>query len=549
MTDDASNLRCPNCGAQLQSAVVGGLCPACLLKQALEAGGDSEPSLPWKPPAKEELAAVLPQFEIIGLIGFGGMGAVYRARQKSLGRLVALKILAPHHAANPDFAERFAREAKALAEVSHPNIVTVYDFGQAGDFYYLTMEFVDGVNLRQAMSAGRLTPEQALAVVPPICEALQFAHEHGIVHRDIKPENLLLDKDGRIKIADFGIARMMRSDSVDGACPETSKYVPSDLTQQSVLGTPQYMAPEQRHAPSAVDHRSDIYSLGVVLYEMLTGELPGAKLLPPSSKIQIDVRLDEIVLRALEERPELRFQTAVELKTQLDTFVASQSNVVSQPTRPDDAASRVMVRGRGIVTTPEQLAKWWGQLLLHRSQGEIILEQRQLTIRRSGGVFRAYEVTVIPLSEIRDIAVEQYPALVNMLGLDYVHVTYEEYGQTRQVCFTPSPGPSYSLSGINKYVAEWSTAVRTAMGGGDLKPFANVVARSAVPDFRVPPPWFLVLFATLMGLAFSLMGISRAPTTIHATLSVLITTASAFVCGCVLSWLRLVTNPGVRDVP
>jgi serine/threonine protein kinase len=167
----------------------------------------------WRPPTVEELTTVFPQLEIVGLIGRGGMGAVYKARQKSLGRLVALKILAPHHATNPDFAERFAREAQALAEVNHPNIVTVYDSGRAGEFFFLTMEFVDGVNLRQAMSAGRLTPPQALAIVPPICEALQFAHEHGIVHRDIKPENLLLDKEGRIKIADFGIARMMRGGS------------------------------------------------------------------------------------------------------------------------------------------------------------------------------------------------------------------------------------------------------------------------------------------------------------------------------------------------
>ena len=123
---------------------------------------------------------------------------------------MALKILAPQHAAKPDFAERFSREAQALAEVNHPHIVTVHDFGQAGEFYFLLMEFIDGVSLRQAMGAGRLSPEQALAIVPPICEALQFAHERGIVHRDIKPENLLLDKEGRVKIADFGIARIMR---------------------------------------------------------------------------------------------------------------------------------------------------------------------------------------------------------------------------------------------------------------------------------------------------------------------------------------------------
>ena len=187
MTETAAESKCPRCGAVLDASVANGICPACLLKQAaLGPGTASFPSMPWTPPSVAELASAFPQLEVLELIGQGGMGAVYKARQKSLGRLVALKILAPQHAANPDFAERFAREAKVLAEVSHPNIVTVHDFGQAGQaekFYFLTMEFVDGVNLRQAMTAGRLTPQQALAIVPPICEALQFAHDRGIVHR------------------------------------------------------------------------------------------------------------------------------------------------------------------------------------------------------------------------------------------------------------------------------------------------------------------------------------------------------------------------------
>src|SRR5882672_7079769 len=210
MTDPTISPNCPRCGAPAAPAVAGGLCPACLLKEvALGTGADSLPGEPWTPPTPGDLAAAFPQLEIIELIGRGGMGAVYKARQKSLGRLVALKILAPQHAANPSFAERFAREAQALAELNHPNIVTVHDFGRASEFYFLMMEHIDGVNLRQAMKEGRFTPEQALAIVPPICEALQFAHDRGIVHRDIKPENLLLDKAGRVKIADFGIARIM----------------------------------------------------------------------------------------------------------------------------------------------------------------------------------------------------------------------------------------------------------------------------------------------------------------------------------------------------
>ncbi len=298
---------CPKCGTALPSVATAGLCPRCLMAEAMvETQADAEPAAPGKPVPPDVLAPHFPQLEILECLGRGGMGVVYKARQKSLNRLVALKLLAPERVADAKFAERFANEARALATLNHPSIVTIHDFGQAGGFYFLLMEFVDGVNLRQAMKAGRFTPEQALAVVPPVCEALQYAHEHGIVHRDIKPENLLLDKDGRVKIADFGIAKMLHADGGDVG-----------LAESQPPGTAHYMAPEQNDR-GRTDHRVDIYSLGVVLYELLTGELPAAKLQPPSRKVQIDVRLDEIVLRALETKPELRFQTAAEFRTQVE---------------------------------------------------------------------------------------------------------------------------------------------------------------------------------------------------------------------------------------
>ena len=301
--------KCPNCGKPVSPHALMAMCPDCLLKAgfATEADGtNTGEAAAFAPPAPEELAPHFPQLEILHCIGRGGMGVVYKARQKSLDRFVALKLLAPERVGDPVFAGRFAREAQALAKLNHPNIVTVHDFGEAGGFFYLLMEFVDGVNLRQAMKAGRFTPEQALAIVPPICEALQYAHDHGIVHRDIKPENLLLDREGRVMIADFGIAKMLGAEA--STAPNESQPA----------GTPQYMAPEQREH-GVTDHRVDIYALGVVLYELLTGELPATRLQPPSQKVQIDVRLDEIVLRALQAEPELRFQTAAEFRTQIET--------------------------------------------------------------------------------------------------------------------------------------------------------------------------------------------------------------------------------------
>jgi serine/threonine protein kinase len=287
-------------------------------------------------PDLEAVRAVFPQFEIIQLIGQGGMGAVYKARQPQLDRFVALKLLTAAGASHARFAERFQQEARTLARLSHPNIVTVHDFGQAGSFFYLVMEYVDGVNLRAAMKAGRFSPEQALAVVPPICEALQYAHDRGVVHRDIKPENLLLDTEGRLKIADFGVARLL-----DSTVPHDEAGEPqaAGLTQEGVLGTPQYMAPEQSAQPSLVDHRADIYSLGVVLYELLTGELPEAKLEPPSQKVQLDVRLDHLVLRALNRHPELRYNSALEFKSEAEAVAAPGS--IQPVAAPHAAQSRV----------------------------------------------------------------------------------------------------------------------------------------------------------------------------------------------------------------
>jgi len=215
-------------------------------------------------------------------------------------------------------------------------------------------------------------------VVPPVCEALQYAHEHGIVHRDIKPENLLLDKNGRVKIADFGIAKML------GA--ETSSI---GVAESQLIGTPQYMAPEQRAEPQKADHRADIYSLGVVLYEMLTGELPATRLQPPSRKVQIDVRLDEIVLRALEEKPELRFQTAAQMSGELATLAThvQQQGVAGRrhpnPGWPKWLGWAVVALAALIVVLAAMVVGW---LMLNRGsrQGDVFVVQPWLGILALG---------------------------------------------------------------------------------------------------------------------------------------------------------------------
>src|SRR5262245_15953270 len=296
---------CSRCNVPLADAVEG-LCPSCLLAAALPLETSAH-GPGYTPPSPEQLAGLIPGYEILGLIGQGGMGAVYKARQTKLDRLVALKVLPPAVAAAPGFADRFAREARTLARLNHANIVAVHDFGEAEGIYYLVMEYVEGVNLRQAMADGKVTPERALGVVTALCEALHYAHEVGVVHRDIKPENVLLDRHGRVKVADFGLAKL------------TGQGQATRLTGTAqAMGTPHYMAPEQWERPAEVDHRADIFSLGVLFYELLPGELPLGNFPPPSARAGTDQRLDPVVLRAMEREPVRRYQHMSDLKSAMD---------------------------------------------------------------------------------------------------------------------------------------------------------------------------------------------------------------------------------------
>ena len=325
MTDTRT---CPECHAGIPADAPPGVCPHCALRAGLRPETSAEPARgAGAPPSPDELRRRLPDLDDFELIGPGGMGTVYRARHRPLDRPVAVKVLHAHLQDDASFAERFTREARTMARLDHPHIVRVYDFGHREGLYYLVMELVDGVSLRQALADGGFTPAEALAVVPWICEALQYAHDQGVVHRDIKPENILLDRSGSPKIVDFGLALLTRP--ADG----------TRLTRQArVLGTPHYMAPEQIERPSEVDHRADIYALGVVFYEMLTGELPIGRFPPPSQRVEVDVRLDEVVLRTLEKEPRRRYQQARELSRDVEQSAsgakASGAEASEARTRP-----------------------------------------------------------------------------------------------------------------------------------------------------------------------------------------------------------------------
>jgi serine/threonine protein kinase len=317
--------RCPRCGDSfpegLDAADFEGICPNCLAFLAVDKDADVLPSaasedplrLAAKDPPPLKRGATFHGMELLEVIGQGGMGVVYKARQIELDRLVALKILPPRLAADPEFPRRFNREAQALASLDHSNIVRIHDVGREGELYFIVMEYVDGMNLRDLLVQKKLSPEQALRVVPQLCDALEYAHSRGVIHRDIKPENILLSRAGVAKIADFGLAKIVKDERAETSITQTNV----------VMGTADYMAPEQRDKTKAADHRADIYSLGVVFYELLTGELPVGRFDPPSHRKQVDGRLDDVVLKALEKDPERRYQRASHLGRDVDRITSS----------------------------------------------------------------------------------------------------------------------------------------------------------------------------------------------------------------------------------
>jgi hypothetical protein len=300
------------------SANAEGLCPVCAGAPASEAETVAPASAPLAL-LSATAAPEVPGYEILGELGRGGMGVVYHARHLKLDRPAAIKVLPQDSQRDPTFAERFSREARALARLSHPHIVTIHDFGQAGGLSYFVMEYVAGDNLRRRLKEGPLPAATAVAIAVQVCDALQYAHDEGIVHRDVKPENILLDKRGRVKIADFGIAKLLTA--------TTAGYTLTGPWQ--VVGTLNYMAPEQLDNPLGLDRRADIYALGVVLYEMLTGQLPRGRFPSPSATPGVETGLDAVVLRALELEPQRRYQQAGELQAALAPFLAATSTSVA----------------------------------------------------------------------------------------------------------------------------------------------------------------------------------------------------------------------------
>ncbi|MDF1754305.1 MAG: serine/threonine-protein kinase [Verrucomicrobiales bacterium] len=271
----------------------------------------------WNPPSLEALSLLLPAFEILEIIGKGGMGVVYRGIQKSLERPVAIKLLPAELGRDLEFKERFRREARAMAMLNHPNIVSIHDYGETecGHVYFV-MEFVDGCDLHQHAKNGQLDTNGAMNIMVQVCDALTYAHANNIIHRDIKPGNVFLTSEGIVKVGDFGLAKLLRPEMSDPAYSELLNLTLTGVT----MGTPSYMAPEQLEQGESIDHRADLYSLGVLFYEILTGNLPQGAVRAPSeiTSFKPDARLDPIVFRSMETDRGHRYQTASEFREAIE---------------------------------------------------------------------------------------------------------------------------------------------------------------------------------------------------------------------------------------
>ncbi len=310
---------CEGCGAPLRPGAEVSLCAKCLWENGASADNNHPPE---ENETLAELAELLPDYEWLGVIGRGGMGTVYKARQKRLDRVVAIKVLSEEISVESKFASRFEREAKILAQLNHPHIVTIHDFGQELGLYYLVMEHVDGIDLAQALRKAPLPLHRSLRIARQLCSALVFAHERGVLHRDIKPANILVDNEGMVKMADFGLAKLGRS--LEAAPAGATLTVPG-----ATMGTPRYMAPEQWEAPERIDQRTDLFAFGMIFYELLTTEVPSGMIEMPSSKAAVDKRADEIVRNCLAPDPDKRYASARDLET--DLMALEQSSATHTP--------------------------------------------------------------------------------------------------------------------------------------------------------------------------------------------------------------------------
>lgn len=440
---------CKACGGLLIEDSPLSICGLCVIAMAVQGADDEEEtgvaprSSPQAYPdavlSVDELQSRFPELEIQEFIGSGGMGAVFRALQPGPNRLVALKVLATALAKNEEFVERFQREAQMMGRLDHPNIVRVHDAGERGGIYYLIMDYMDGGDLRRLIKKGGMDMQLVQELVPHICAGLSHAHEEGITHRDIKPANILMDHRGKVKIGDFGLAKVL------GPTPDISITVPG-----SSLGTPFYTAPEQHSESESADQRADVYSMGAVLYEMLTGLRPQGDFEYPSlHRKGVSPAVDRAVKRALARNPEKRF-------AQIEVF--RKALRWGKEKAVDDLRRWMLSAGAGLAVGAGLFVYWEP----HESEGKKVNHFDEANIRTA---------EVEPTTSLEDASLER--PYINSLGMRFVPLPGTQVlfciWETRLVDYEAFSNSNPKLAG-----GEWRDLEHQGYKQGPLHPVVNV---------------------------------------------------------------------------
>jgi len=407
------NLECARCKKQLNKEIVEttflGVCPSCILEESETV------------PIPKTLGSV----ELLDLIGEGGMGLVYRARHTKLDRTVAVKILSWQASNDPEFVLRFEREAKILAQLDHPNIVTVHDFGQQEEFSYIVMEYVNGTSLYNMLKSGPLARKQAIEIAIQVCNALAAAHKSGIVHRDIKPANIMIDQGNKVKVADFGISTLVQEDTR------------ITLTGYAV-GTPMYAAPEQFSGMAYNDPKIDIYSLGVVLYEMLTGELPVGKW------VSVGTDLDPILRNALSRNPDDRYQNVDEFRNDLARLLTHPEKF--QPVTSHLAEESIWIYAEAFLCTIAAATFFWN-----------ILTSITPKIFEQGGIIPTTTFIKETLSDGRIVSYVRFELWPTLLMLLCAGAMLAGYGLL--VRFWQKSAPPHEQKPLTIHKYSWATLI------------------------------------------------------------------------------------------
>jgi len=424
---------------------------------------------------KSQTVPEIPDYQIEAKIGQGGVARIYKARQKSLDRDVAIKVLFSELCRDSDIVRRFDREAKTIAGLSHPNIVHVIDRGKIDDQYYFVMEYVDGTSFKDIIASADYTVRQKLDMIVMVLKGLDYAHKNGVIHRDVKPANILIDKQGNALIADFGIAQILSK-------PE-QEVTRSDV----VMGTLAYMSPEQRVSSTNVDLTTDIFSVGVIIYEILVGKRPmGRFQLPSEINPKIPNQFDDIIARCMAMNPKERFQSAVELKDAILNIISNQSHREA-PIRSGMKIVESLIGKSQYLDTIKETR--YGTTMLMEN-----LESRELFIIKKN------EKNSTGLKEARQLANLKHENIINIFGAGgdehnlIVVMEYAQGGTLQDRMVKPHPVEN-AMHIAGQIAAGLAFAHKNGIIHGDLRPTNVLFTKDDIiklSDFGLPPHYDLM---------------------------------------------------------